>query len=115
LYVGLTRAKRHLFLTRAARGSPFLAELGLDAGRERRPKAADADLPPVYRALKEWRLSRARTDGIPAYVVFHDSTLAEIATTHPATLAELGGVSGVGPTKLERYGDEVLATLAAAG
>ncbi len=114
LYVGLTRAKRHLFLTRAGRASLFLEELGMDTGRERRPKVADADLPPVYRALKEWRLTRARRDGIPAYVVFHDSTLEEIATSHPATLAELAGVSGVGPTKLERYGDEVLATLAGA-
>jgi ATP-dependent DNA helicase RecQ len=66
----------------------------------------------VYRALKEWRLSRARSDGVPAYVVFHDRTLAEIATRRPETPAELAGVSGVGPAKLERYGTEVLATLA---
>jgi ATP-dependent DNA helicase UvrD/PcrA len=114
LYVGITRAKRYLFLTRAGRASSFLAELGIDVGPERRPKADDAELPPVYRALKEWRLTRARADGVPAYVVFHDSTLAEIATSKPATRAELAGVAGVGPAKLERYGDEVLATLAAA-
>jgi DNA helicase-2/ATP-dependent DNA helicase PcrA len=115
LYVGLTRAKRHLFLTRAARASAFLAELGIDAGPERRAKADEAELPPAFRALKEWRLTRARRDGVPAYVVFHDSTLAEIATRHPATQAQLAGVSGVGPAKLERYGSEVLATLAEAG
>jgi DNA helicase-2/ATP-dependent DNA helicase PcrA len=115
LYVGLTRAKRHLFLTRAARPSPFLAELGIESGPERRPKADEAELPPVFRALKEWRLTRARRDGVPAYVVFHDTTLAEIATRHPASPAELAGVSGVGPAKLERYGSEVLATLAEAG
>ena len=115
LYVGLTRAKRHLFLTRAARPSPFLAELGIESGPERRPKADEAELPPVFRALKEWRLTRARRDGVPAYVVFHDTTLAEIATRHPATQAELAGVNGVGPAKLERYGSEVLATLAEAG
>ncbi len=51
-------------------------------------------------------------DGVPAYVVFHDPTLAEIAERRPASPAELAGVSGVGPAKLERYGSEVLATLA---
>jgi len=114
LYVGMTRAKRHLFLTRAARPSPFLAELGIDDGPARAPKPDEAELPPAYRALKAWRLSRARLDGVPAYVVFHDRTLAEIATHHPGTAAELAGVTGVGPAKLERYGSEVLATLAEA-
>jgi DNA helicase-2/ATP-dependent DNA helicase PcrA len=112
LYVGMTRAKRHLFLTRAARASPFLAEVGLESGPERAPKPDDAELPPVYQALRAWRLTRARLDGVPAYVVFHDRTLAEIATRRPGTAAELAGVSGVGPAKLERYGTEVLATLA---
>ncbi len=112
LYVGMTRAKRHLILTRAGRASSFLAELGIGAATERAAKPDEADLPPVYRALKEWRLSRARSDGVPAYVVFHDRTLAEIATRRPETAAELAGVSGVGPAKLERYGTEVLAALA---
>ena len=112
LYVGMTRAKRHLILTRAGRASPFLAELGIEGSSEGAAKPDEAELPPVYRALKEWRLSRARSDGVPAYVVFHDRTLAEIATRRPETAAELAGVSGVGPAKLERYGTEVLATLA---
>jgi len=114
LYVGMTRAKRHLFVTRAGRASPFLTELGIETGPERPAKRDEAELPPAYRALKAWRLTRARIDGVPAFVVFHDSTLAEIATRRPATPAELAGVSGVGPTKLERYGSEVLATLAQA-
>ena len=50
---------------------------------------------------------------MPAYVIFHDRTLAEIAERRPGTAAELAGVSGVGRAKLERYGSEVLATLAA--
>ena len=112
LYVGITRAKRHLVLTRAGRASPFLAELGIESGPERAPKTDEAELPPVYRALKAWRLTRARLDGVPAYVIFHDRTLAEIATRRPETAAELAGVSGVGPAKLERYGSDVLATLA---
>jgi len=49
---------------------------------------------------------------VPPYVVFHDSVLHEIADARPATLAELAGITGVGPSKLERYGDEVLAAVA---
>ena len=65
-------------------------------------------------ALKAWRLSRARSDEIPAYVVFHNATLEEIAGRRAArALAELAAVPGVGPAKLERYGEEVLAALAA--
>ena len=48
---------------------------------------------------------------MPAYVVFHDATLRQIATEEPATLAALGTVSGVGAAKLERYGESLLAAL----
>ena len=58
--------------------------------------------------MKEWRLKRAKADEIPAYVVFHNSTLAEIAERRPQTIAELASVPGVGPAKLERYGRELL-------
>ena len=51
---------------------------------------------------------------MPAYVVFHNATLEEIAAREPRTLAELAAVPGVGPSKLERYGEEVLAALAKA-
>jgi ATP-dependent DNA helicase RecQ len=66
---------------------------------------------PIFAALKAWRLERARADELPAYVVFHDRTLAEIATRRPGSLFELAEVPGVGPAKLERYGAEVLAAL----
>jgi ATP-dependent DNA helicase RecQ len=72
------------------------------------------DLPPSYGALKEWRRRRASADGVPAYVVFHDRTLAEIADRAPETLDELALISGVGPAKLDRYGHDVLAALSAA-
>jgi ATP-dependent DNA helicase RecQ len=62
--------------------------------------------------LKKWRLQRAKSDEIPAYVVFHNSTLAEIASRRPTTIAELASVPGVGPAKLERYGRELLDALA---
>ena len=107
LYVGMTRARRHLTITWSARPSRFLRELGID----RVPPVADDD--PLLAALKRWRLERAREEGKPAFVVFHDATLAQIAARRPASLAELGGVSGVGPAKLERYGADVLAAVAA--
>jgi superfamily II DNA helicase RecQ len=67
---------------------------------------------PAFAALRAWRLERARADAVPAYVIFHDSTLQEIAAGHPKTSAELAKLPGVGPAKLERYGDEVLRVLA---
>ena len=114
LYVGLTRARTHLTLTWSGKPSRFLRELGADAVPARREKVAAVDLTPVGKALREWRRERSKADGVPAYVVFHDSTLAEIERRAPATIGELGGVSGVGPTKLERYGDAVLAVLSRA-
>jgi ATP-dependent DNA helicase RecQ len=62
--------------------------------------------------LRAWRLERARADGVPAYVVLHDATLHELAAARPTSHAELGAVRGLGPAKLERYGDELLAQLA---
>jgi ATP-dependent DNA helicase UvrD/PcrA len=105
LYVGMTRAKRYLEITWSGEPSCFLAELGVE---EPEPPAVDDG---TIKALKAWRLERARKDEVPAFVVFHDSTLEEIARRRPRELWELAKVSGVGPTKLERYGDEVLATL----
>jgi DNA helicase-2/ATP-dependent DNA helicase PcrA len=111
LYVGLTRAKRHLLVTWEGKPSRFLRELGVGAARIAKPVD---DLPPAFAALREWRLERAKADEVPAYVVFHNATLAEIAERRPRTLDELARVPGVGPAKLERYGADVLAALAAA-
>ncbi|HSR24835.1 MAG TPA: HRDC domain-containing protein, partial [Candidatus Eisenbacteria bacterium] len=72
--------------------------------------AAPAD-PRLLERLRTWRLEVSRAQGVPAYVVFHDRTLAEIAARSPRDLAELEQVSGVGPAKLERYGEQVLAVL----
>ena len=110
LYVGMTRAKRHLAITWSGQPSRFLAELGVGTAPPRR--AAEPD-DPIYAALKHWRLRRATADELPAYVVFHNTTLAEIAGRRPRDLTELREVPGVGPAKLERYGKEVLAVLAA--
>jgi ATP-dependent DNA helicase RecQ len=67
---------------------------------------------PLVAELKAWRSRRAREDGVPAYVVLHDATLHELAVRRPASPSELVGVKGLGPTKLERYGDELLDVLA---
>ncbi len=115
LYVGITRAKRHLTLTWAGRPSRFLLELGVEVRAPRpRPPRSEEPSDPTYSALKQWRLQRSKRDEVPAYVVFHNSTLAEIAERRPRTIGELATVPGVGPAKLERYGSELLAALAAA-
>ena len=111
LYVGLTRARRHLTLTWSGKPSRFLGELGVERPAPVRRKQVEPDSP-VVAALKAWRLERSRADEVPAYVVFHNSTLEEIAARQPSTLGELGAVPGVGPAKLERYGPDVLAALA---
>ncbi|HVL91085.1 MAG TPA: ATP-dependent DNA helicase UvrD2 [Actinomycetota bacterium] len=138
LYVGITRAKKYLFVSWAAqrpgdrrrspKRSPFLAEMrpqavptsgrltGTPAGAaaasreaESRPKVAVGDEHlALFTALKDWRLQAARKNGVPAYVVFHDQTLARIAQERPANVIELGRISGIGPTKIQRYGSEVL-------
>ena len=110
-YVGLTRAKRWLTLTWTTRPSRFLEELGV-TGRAA-PKAPKPESTPEFEALRRWRAERAKADAVPAYVVFHDTTLHEIAARRPASREELSAVPGVGPTKLERYADELLEALAA--
>ncbi|HEV3403241.1 MAG TPA: ATP-dependent DNA helicase UvrD2 [Gaiellaceae bacterium] len=112
LYVGLTRAKRHLTVTWTGKPSRFLRELGVEPLGVRVTRVPDAELPPAFAALKAWRLERAKADAVPAYVVFHNSTLEEIALRSPRSRADLAAVPGVGAAKLERYGDDVLSVLA---
>jgi len=81
-------------------------------------KAEAAALPsaavPVFDKLRAWRAAAAKEQGVPAYVIFHDASLREIATKQPSSLAELSTVSGVGETKLARYGQQILDTLGSA-
>ncbi|MFH8789361.1 DNA helicase RecQ [Streptomyces roseoverticillatus] len=80
------------------------------SGSGKRP--APADLPtealPVFEALRAWRAATAKEQGVPAYVIFHDATLREIATASPTSLTELAGVSGVGESKLAKHGEKIL-------
>jgi DNA helicase-2/ATP-dependent DNA helicase PcrA len=109
-YVGLTRAKRHLFVTWTHKPSRFLGEIGVQRPAFKAPLDGEPD-DPVFAELKKWRLERSRADGVPAYVVFHNAALAEIAARKPRSLGDLATVPGVGPAKLERYGDELLSVL----
>ena len=65
-----------------------------------------------FEALRAWRSAVAREQGVPAYVIFHDATLRQIALQEPGDLDALARVQGVGGAKLERYGRDVLETLA---
>lgn len=84
--------------------------------RKAKSSAAAAELPaealPVFEALRAWRGAQAKELGLPAYVIFHDATLREIATLRPSSLGELGGISGLGEKKLATYGEGVLEVLA---
>ncbi|QRX92771.1 DNA helicase RecQ [Streptomyces sp. A1-5] len=82
-------------------------------------KRAPVDLPeealPVFEALRGWRGRTAKEQGVPAYVIFHDATLREIAVTRPTSIAELGTISGVGENKLAKYGEPILEVLTGGG
>ena len=117
LYVGMTRAKRVLWLTWSGTPSRFLAELGVAAQQvtgdpKRKSKTKFVPTPGsdgLYHELAVWRRARAEEDEVPAYAVFDNKTLDVIARTRPRTLRDLAALPGVGPAKLERYGDAVLA------
>jgi DNA helicase II / ATP-dependent DNA helicase PcrA len=132
LYVGITRARRHLVLSWAgsrtgpkgtpvrARPSRFIAELRPNAVARPAPKpgrgsaiaAATHELSaadePLLEQLIEWRRERARADGVPAYVVADNKTLASIAARRPADEGALLAVPGIGQRKVASYGDEIL-------
>ncbi|WP_416903276.1 DNA helicase RecQ [Micromonospora echinospora] len=79
---------------------------GGTAAVELSPEAA-----PVFERLRAWRAATAKEQGVPAYVIFHDATLRQIATDAPTSLAGLSGISGVGENKLAKYGEQLLAVL----
>ncbi len=83
------------------------------SGRKAAPVDLPAELLPVFEELRAWRAATAREQGVPAYVIFHDATLREIAATAPTSLAQLGTVAGVGENKLAKFGQPILDLLAA--
>jgi DNA helicase II / ATP-dependent DNA helicase PcrA len=123
LYVGITRAKSHLALSWVMEGrrrpSPFVHELGLGAGARSstqrvsppRPEEIGEDELHRQKALKRWRLERAKRDSMPAYVILHDATLTAIAARDPQDESQLGRIPGIGPAKLDKYGEDILEVL----
>jgi DNA helicase-2/ATP-dependent DNA helicase PcrA len=129
LYVGITRARERLALSwalarspgqrRARRPSRFLdglrpaGEPRAERAKKKRvaPEAEDAEL---FGRLRVWRKAQAETQSVPPYVVFSDATLVAIADARPESRAELARISGVGPTKLERYAAPLLEVIGGA-
>src|SRR6201987_2806077 len=117
---GLSLASGAAEILRGSRSVRFRVK---DRGRERRTAQTDrksgtsgAGLDPAARALWEalraWRLEEARRQELPPYVIFHDSTLTEVARRRPASLAALAEIPGIGRSRLERYGGAVIAVVA---
>jgi ATP-dependent DNA helicase RecQ len=95
-----------------AHRSPPALTLPADTPGASRGTSSYPDAPAeTVERLRRWRLETARSTGVPAYVVFHDSTLNAIAAARPTSLAELLRVPGVGDAKLRKYGEEVLELL----
>ena len=139
-HVALTRAARTVVvLSDADAPSPFLAELAgtapepfrsaggagapagtggrgpKDPGARRGSPVPAAGESPLWDALREWRTGIARRDKVPPYVVMSDAHLKGIADRKPTTLAELARCAGIGPLKLERYGEDILGVIEASG
>jgi ATP-dependent DNA helicase RecQ len=102
-------------------GGRRTVSLRREAPRAARPsrssaRAAAPELPasaaPVFERLRAWRAATAKEEGVPAYVVFHDATLRQIALDRPGTLDAVGAISGIGENKLRKYGQQVLDALA---
>ncbi|HEU5418136.1 MAG TPA: DNA helicase RecQ [Streptosporangiaceae bacterium] len=88
------------------------------AGKSAAAAAAAAELTPAalatFEQLRAWRAAAAKEQGVPAYVIFHDATLRQIAERAPQSLGELSRISGVGEAKLAKYGQQLLAALGGA-
>jgi ATP-dependent DNA helicase RecQ len=109
----ILRGEREVWLRRDAEpakraGNSARTGSKAEQGARVREAFAGANEDPLWLALKAKRMELAREQGVPPYVIFHDSTLLEILNLRPGSLTELGTISGVGQAKLTRYGDEFL-------
>ncbi len=139
-HVALTRCRQSVVVNAGPLGgSPFLAQMaavrpadepwpeeqpadlvlstgapkkrGASGPKKERSAAATPEEESRRSALAEWRRERCRADGVPAYVVIDNATLDAIAAAAPVDLAQLGRIKGIGPTKLDRYGADILGVL----
>ena len=118
LYVGITRARTNLQISWSRKPSRFIDAMRVHKVRTiPSPSGAGqraAPMTPLLEALHLWRRERAKQDAVPAYVIAHDSVLADIAAHKPNSMPQLRRIKGMGPVKLEQYGSEILAIVARA-
>ena len=100
------RGEKEVWLRRDAEPKRKVSKA--ERGARAREAYAGASEDPLWQALKAKRTELAREQGVPPYVIFHDSTLLEILNRRPGNLTEMGQISGIGQAKLARYGDEFL-------
>ncbi|MDQ8047206.1 MAG: RecQ family ATP-dependent DNA helicase, partial [Patulibacter sp.] len=101
--------KRQVILRR----EPERPERASRSSRSAAPSdVAPTDLP-LFEALRSWRAGEAKSQGVPAYIVFGDATLRAVASARPASLGDLDGISGIGAKKREAYGQALIDVVAA--
>ena len=112
LYVGITRAKTHLFISWSKKPSRFIDDIRVHTVRTISAPAgqvqAQGATSPLLESLQLWRRERAKSDDVPAYIVAHDSVLEDIAEQRPTSISQLRRIKGMGPVKLDQYGAEIL-------
>jgi ATP-dependent DNA helicase RecQ len=112
------RRERDVPLRKEPKKAATAKSAGGGSRGERKAKAAAAaaelptELQPAFEALRTWRGEQAREQGVPAYVIFHDATLRQVAAEVPADKDALSGISGIGAGKLDKWGDALLEALA---
>ena len=111
-YVAMSRAKRILYLTYTSSHTYFITDQMISLMREKgfrsKPTLKLKQSNDTLTRLKDWRTEISKSSKIPAYCVMHDRTLMDISTKMPSTLSELQDIHGLGPTKIIKYGDQIL-------
>ena len=113
---GVLKGETEVMLREEAAGSRIRASRARSRRGDIAPRPAgevETGNPALVGALRAWRSEMARSRGVPAYVVLHDTTIDGIATSRPRTLEQLRGIPGIGDKKLEHYGDELIALVQA--
>jgi ATP-dependent DNA helicase RecQ len=113
---GVLKGETEVMLREEAAGSRIRASRARSRRGDIAPRPAgegETGNPALVGVLRAWRSEMARSRGVPAYVVLHDTTIDGIATSRPRTLEQLRGIPGIGDKKLEHYGDELIALVQA--
>jgi len=126
-YVAMSRAKNRLYLTYSGKPTRFVTDKMINLLKSENPKSipllknVNVSLTKIQNVknnevnlmakLKEWRAQLAREYNLPAYIIMHDKTIIEIIENNPSTIEELRKVKGIGPAKLEKYGNDILRIL----